>query len=93
MEKKLAEVPVAKVSMWDSRSIRSFIFAVDMDIGDSVEFEAIDDYSRGIVDAMEDFKERDGSDGFKIGVYGSYYVVKYVDENVSGATCFWQTSG
>ncbi|MGG1236765.1 DUF1906 domain-containing protein [Brevibacillus formosus] len=65
-------------------------FAVDMQIDSNSEFEAIDDYFRGIVKEMKNYKQDNNGDGFKIGVYGSYYVVKYIDEKVSGVTYLWQ---
>ncbi|NQF17044.1 DUF1906 domain-containing protein [Brevibacillus sp. HB1.3] len=64
-------------------------FAVDFEADSKSELEAVKDYFGGVKSAMERYERMNG-DAFKVGCYGSYYVVKHIDDEVPGVSHFWQ---
>lgn len=66
-------------------------FAVDFDASSSSELAAVVDYFEGVQDFMRDFSRDNDRDDFKIGVYGSYKVIRHVYNNVSDVVDRFQT--
>jgi hypothetical protein len=66
-------------------------FAVDFEANTSSELAAVVDYFEGVQDRMREFSQDNDRDDFKIGVYGSYDVVRHVYNNVADVVDRWQT--
>lgn len=68
-------------------------FAVDeKNVGD-IPLESIEEYFKGVKDAMDRFSQSDTAKrSWDIGVYGNYKVVKHLQEKMGTDLYVWQTS-